>query len=426
MSELRPIEPLHVDEPLEFSDWNDLWNFLDTGGATFNGIEDIEELILSPCVSRLVQRTRFIEAYQYQRSSSNNMGCIVFLVDMFDQREKGERYLAIGPAIPASRDPQSDVASSSPARWLRVSDRGENQTLFIQRQFGSDDLVINHTWDLQKTSIDVPKFANLTCGPLHELHALPLHDQFLMWAACFEAFYSVLGCTKPYDQTNAIRQGTSGEATLRNTQSNDGEFLEGYWEHEKQSQSTMEQIITEVCLSRQTANFGQLIKSRLVLLKLDELSRKTPVTPPLSSAHSFFDSITTPSPLMQSCVVSPNLHAPVKSVQNTNATFDGILFPADSDSPKVTRINISGVADQSGAIDWQPMLTQLLGADADVASLPVSTGIRGEVLRFPLRIFFRANFLTDGSHPNRSIGALVHGKSQREWRGPVVALKYSR
>ncbi|KAG8771300.1 hypothetical protein FRC12_003695, partial [Ceratobasidium sp. 428] len=98
---------------------------------------------------------------------------------------------------------------------------------------------------------------------------------------------------------------------------------------------------------------------------------------------------------MQSCVAPLELHAPVKPVQTTKATFHGMLFPVDSDRPRLIQINILGVVHQSGVIDWQPVLSQLLGADADIASLQVSSGVGGEALRFPLQVFFRANFLTD-------------------------------
>ncbi|KAG9128140.1 hypothetical protein FRC07_004482 [Ceratobasidium sp. 392] len=128
---------------------------------------------------------------------------------------------------------------------------------------------------------------------------------------------------------------------------------------------------------------------------------------------------------MQSCVAPLELHAPSKPVQTTKATFHGMLFPVDSDRPRLIQINILGVVHQSGVIDWQPVLSQLLGDDTDVASLPVSTGVGGEALRFPLQVFFRANFLTDGSRTNHSIDSLTYGKSRHEWRGPVIALKYS-
>lgn len=142
-------------------------------------------------------------------------------------------------------------------------------------------------------------------------------------------------------------------------------------------------------------------------------------------APSSSSSMTTPSPPMQSCIAPLELHTPSKPVQTAKATFHGMLFPVDSDRPRLIQINILGVVHQSGVIDWQPLLSQLLGADTDLASMPVSTGVGGEPLRFPLQVFFRANFLTDGSRTNQSINALTYGKSRHEWRGPVIALKYS-
>lgn len=103
-----------------------------------------------------------------------------------------------------------------------------------------------------------------------------------------------------------------------------------------------------------------------------------------------------------------------------------MIFPVDSDRPRLIQVNVLGVVHESGVIDWQPVLSQLLGADAsEIASLPVSSGVGGEPLRFPLQVFFRSNFLSDGSRPNYSIDSLTHGKSRHDWRGPIVALKYS-
>jgi hypothetical protein len=73
----------------------------------------------------------------------------------------------------------------------------------------------------------------------------------------------------------------------------------------------------------------------------------------------------------------------------------GMLFPVDSDRPRLIQINILGVVHQSGVIDWQPVLSQLLGLDADIASMPVSTGVGGtycsdlsfqQFLTVPLRL----------------------------------------
>lgn len=136
-------------------------------------------------------------------------------------------------------------------------------------------------------------------------------------------------------------------------------------------------------------------------------------------------SASTPSPSMQPCVAPMALQAPSRVIQTTKATFHGMVFPVDSERPKLIQVNLLGMVHEGGVVDWQPVLAPILGADAEIASMIVSTGVGGEALRFPLQVFFRSNFLTDGSRSNRAIESLTHGKSRHDWRGPIVALKYS-
>jgi hypothetical protein len=102
-----------------------------------------------------------------------------------------------------------------------------------------------------------------------------------------------------------------------------------------------------------------------------------------------------------------------------------MLFPIDGERPKLIPVNLRGMVHEGGVVDWQPVLDAVLGPDAQVASMIISTGVGGEALRFPLQVFFRSNFLSDGSRINRSVEALTYGKARHSWRGPIVALKYS-
>ncbi|KAF8605846.1 hypothetical protein BDV93DRAFT_521207 [Ceratobasidium sp. AG-I] len=162
-------------------------------------------------------------------------------------------------------------------------------------------------------------------------------------------------------------------------------------------------------------------------LAMDWPNHRTQCNPKTGrSSSSGSSSSMTSSPPRQSTVAPLALQVPSKPVQTTKATFHGMIFPVDSDRPRLIQVTVLGVVHESGVIDWQPVLSQLLGADpSEIASLPVSSGVGGEPLRFPLQVFFRSNFLTDGSRSNYSIDSLTHGKSRHDWRGPVVALKYS-
>jgi hypothetical protein len=92
-----------------------------------------------------------------------------------------------------------------------------------------------------------------------------------------------------------------------------------------------------------------------------------------------------------------------------------MVFPVDAERPKLIPVNLTGMVHEGGIVDWQPVLAPILGADAEIASMIISTGVGGEYtyygvpesltdftptgepLRFPLQVFFRSNFLADGS-----------------------------
>ncbi|KAG8683788.1 hypothetical protein FRC09_015852, partial [Ceratobasidium sp. 395] len=223
MSVSQPVtESFHPGEPLEFPDWIDLWAFLDSGGAVFNTIKDIEDLIRSPRVSGIVQRTRFVKAYTYGPACSDNdddddddedVKFILVLIETSGQQQAGGRYLAVGPPIPTVNDIQPDVCVST-SRWLRVSDYGEDRTKFIEKHFGLGNSVTRET-RLQNSSIDVPEFIERTCRPLHRIRKLSPFNQFPSWVGYFESCHSMF--TVQCDQTNTIRPDANitNEAILK-------------------------------------------------------------------------------------------------------------------------------------------------------------------------------------------------------------------
>jgi len=55
-----------------------------------------------------------------------------------------------------------------------------------------------------------------------------------------------------------------------------------------------------------------------------------------------------------------------------------MLFPVDSDRPRLSDITMAGVTNSSGSIDWRPLLSEWLGSDSEPASFPVTHGVGGE------------------------------------------------
>ncbi|GAB1518388.1 DNA-directed RNA polymerase III complex subunit Rpc25 [Rhizoctonia solani] len=128
---------------------------------------------------------------------------------------------------------------------------------------------------------------------------------------------------------------------------------------------------------------------------------------------------------MPPCVSPEVIQTPPRVIQTTKASFHGMVFPVDGERPKLIPVNLLGMVHEGGVVDWQPVLAPILGADAEIASMIISTGVGGEPLRFPLQVFFRSNFLADGSRRNHTVESLTYGKARHDWKGPIVALKYS-
>lgn len=57
-----------------------------------------------------------------------------------------------------------------------------------------------------------------------------------------------------------------------------------------------------------------------------------------------------------------------------------MMFSVDSERPKLIQVNLLGMVHEGGVVDWQPVLAPILGADAEIASMIVSTGVGGESL----------------------------------------------
>ncbi|CAE6381670.1 unnamed protein product, partial [Rhizoctonia solani] len=102
-----------------------------------------------------------------------------------------------------------------------------------------------------------------------------------------------------------------------------------------------------------------------------------------------------------------------------------MMFPVDGERPKLVPVTLRGHELPNGSVDWSPRLQNIVGHESEVSSMIITKGVGGETLRFPLHIFFRTHFLTDGSRTNTSVYGLTHGQANYQWKGPVVALKFT-
>lgn len=109
---------------------------------------------------------------------------------------------------------------------------------------------------------------------------------------------------------------------------------------------------------------------------------------------------------------------------STTTKYAAILFPCDSDTPRIVDVHCMSRQGPTGPCKWTPLVYKYIGGEREPASALVTRGVGGAALRFPLQVHYRADFLVDGSPPNRSIQRLTGGHSTHQWNGNVIALKF--
>ena len=108
----------------------------------------------------------------------------------------------------------------------------------------------------------------------------------------------------------------------------------------------------------------------------------------------------------------------------TAASFTAVLFPVDEDRPRLIKVDCLARPQVQGPTKWTPLALPHVGGAREPGSVIITRGVGGAALRFPLHIFYRADFLVDGSPANRSINRLTGGQSTLEWKGNVIALRF--
>jgi hypothetical protein len=107
------------------------------------------------------------------------------------------------------------------------------------------------------------------------------------------------------------------------------------------------------------------------------------------------------------------------------ASFAAILFPADEDRPRIIKVDCLAETQSSGPCVWTPITYPHIGGAREPASLIITQGVGGASLRFPIQLHYRPDFDHDGSPVNKPIHRLSTGQSTIQWRGNVLALKFS-
>ncbi|QRV88765.1 MYND Zn-finger protein [Ceratobasidium sp. AG-Ba] len=116
----------------------------------------------------------------------------------------------------------------------------------------------------------------------------------------------------------------------------------------------------------------------------------------------------------------------LQQISHTASECTAMLLSWDSIRPRLIRVPLSGrVNTAENVTEWSVQLNEFLGANTAIATREITRNVGGEPLRYPLRMFFRDRFLTDGSPLNQTINALTHGKAQHAWSGNIIVMKWS-
>ncbi|KAF8598189.1 hypothetical protein BDV93DRAFT_561564 [Ceratobasidium sp. AG-I] len=87
-------------------------------------------------------------------------------------------------------------------------------------------------------------------------------------------------------------------------------------------------------------------------------------------------------------------------------------------------IQVALRADQTGSVP-EPDLRSVFQPGVLLDSQVFHTQVDGTPVRYPLQIFYRSNFLQDGSPLNQCVRSMVHGQVDYPWAGDIVVLKFN-
>jgi hypothetical protein len=129
------------------------------------------------------------------------------------------------------------------------------------------------------------------------------------------------------------------------------------------------------------------------------------------------------------CYVRPPKNA--RGDPNYACEISGILFPEDEDSPRIIKVKCLGGYTLKGqgwqTLNLKPYIPdqEKKGRDYVAMDGPIIPHEGGISMQGELGMFFRRNFLHDGSKINRCIQHITNGQVAVPWAGPFVAFKHS-
>ncbi|KAJ1306689.1 hypothetical protein OPQ81_007681 [Rhizoctonia solani] len=113
-------------------------------------------------------------------------------------------------------------------------------------------------------------------------------------------------------------------------------------------------------------------------------------------------------------------------ISHIDSSVIALLLPWDTGRPRLIRLKLPGRVNASNnTTNWTVPLTEYLGDNTPFSSREITRNVGGEPLRYPMRVFFRDNFLKDGSPLNRSVLEITHRNARHQWAGNIVIVKWS-
>ncbi|KAJ7915192.1 hypothetical protein B0H13DRAFT_2324566 [Mycena leptocephala] len=118
-----------------------------------------------------------------------------------------------------------------------------------------------------------------------------------------------------------------------------------------------------------------------------------------------------------------NMIVTLPSVELDYISVSAIFFLADEDRPKIITVRCRSPHRPSDGLCPVPLLQPYFDAPPD--SIVLTQNLSGELLRFPLHVFYSPTALIKGAPISRSIHHITSGAAPKPWCGNVVALKFS-
>ncbi|KAJ6581000.1 hypothetical protein B0H19DRAFT_1228511 [Mycena capillaripes] len=124
-----------------------------------------------------------------------------------------------------------------------------------------------------------------------------------------------------------------------------------------------------------------------------------------------------PSPARSTMIATP------PPAESEDISVSAILFLAHADRPRIITVKCRLLHHPSHGLCPVPLLQPYF--DAPPESVVLTQGLNGELLPFPLHVFYSPTALANGSPINRSIHHITSGAASKPWYGNVVALRFS-